>query len=153
MTCWQLWHAIMITLKFMKHSLLTCWQSWHGKNHKEKNLILSTGKRKFVDFLPKLTNKKYKLNIFETELVVLLTNLTCQKSQRKKFDHNNWKKEICWQVGNVDKEIVDMTTVLKKNFQFFHKLKLVDLLTMMTCNNDNLKIYEIQLVDLFPKLT
>ena len=46
-----------------------------------------------------------------------------------------------------------MTTVLKKNFQFFHKLKLVDLLTIMTCNNDNFEIYETQLVDMLTKLT
>ena len=62
---------------------------------KKINWILTTGKRKYVDLLTKLTNKSYKLNIFETELVDLLTNLTCQKSQRKKFDPNNWKKEIC----------------------------------------------------------
>ena len=46
-----------------------------------------------------------------------------------------------------------MTTVFKKHFQYFHKIKLVDLLTMMTCNNDNLKIFETHLVDLLTKLT
>ena len=54
---------------------------------KKKKLILTTRTRKFVDLLTKLTNKNYKMNIFETELVDLLTNLTVQKSKEKKFDY------------------------------------------------------------------
>ena len=50
-------------------------------------LILTTGKRKSVDLLTKLTNKNYKLNTFETELVDLLTNLIVQKLKEKKFDY------------------------------------------------------------------
>ena len=63
------------------------------------------------------------------------------KFKRKKFDPKNQKKENCLHVDKVDKEIVDMTTVFKKHFQYFHEIKLVDLLTMMICNNDKLKIY------------
>ena len=51
------------------------------------NLNKTTRKRRFVDLLTKLTNKNYKLNIFETELVDLLTNLIVQKLKEKKFDY------------------------------------------------------------------